>query len=223
MNSFKNNRISQKNNSKQLFQYIFFLGFFLLFSVNGWAQPTASISGSATVCLNADPPVITFTGASGTTPYSFSYTLNGVPGSISTDVGSSIVTILAPTGTSGEFTYSLVSVTDGGGTTVPATGSAIITVVDDPSISVNPVSPSSAVCIDGTLPALTVTASGGTPTLLYQWYSNTTNSTTGGTHSQVLTASSYTPLTTTAGTLYYYCVVSATGSGCGTVTSTRQQ
>ena len=96
---------------------------------------------------------------------------------------------------------------------------AAVTVVADPAITANPVSPS-AVCVGGTLPALTVTASGGTPTLLYQWYSNTTNSTTGGTVVTVPLGNSYTPLTTTAGTLYYYCVVSATGSGCGTDVST---
>ena len=45
--------------------------------------------------------------------------------------------------------------------------------------------------------------------LAYQWYSNTVNSTTGGTKiSTSGTATTYSAPTTTAGTSYYYCVVS---------------
>lgn len=54
--------------------------------------------------------------------------------------------------------------------------------------------------------ALSVTvaaAEGGT--LSYQWYSNTTNSSEGGT--PVGTDETYTPSTATAGTTYYYCIV----------------
>ncbi len=61
--------------------------------------------------------------------------------------------------------------------------------------------------------ALRVNAS-GTATLTYQWYSNTNNSTSGGT--LVGSGTTYTPLTATVGTLYYYAVV--TGN-CGTATS----
>ena len=46
-------------------------------------------------------------------------------------------------------------------------------------------------------------------TVAYQWYSNTVNSATGGT--QIATggaATTYSAPTTTAGTIYYYCVVS---------------
>jgi hypothetical protein len=72
--------------------------------------------------------------------------------------------------------------------------------------------PSTAVqniCLNGTATALTVVAS---PVTLYQWYSNTTSSNTGGTLIPGATTSTYTPPTTVLGTLYYYCVVS--NSGC---------
>ena len=47
--------------------------------------------------------------------------------------------------------------------------------------------------------------------LKYQWYSNTTNSNTGGAAINGATAATFTiPKTLTAGTYYYYCVVSAT-------------
>ncbi len=55
----------------------------------------------------------------------------------------------------------------------------------------------------------------GTDITSYQWYSNTTNSNSGGT--LVGSSATFTPLTTAGGTTYYYVVV--TGS-CGTVTST---
>ena len=50
----------------------------------------------------------------------------------------------------------------------------------------------------------------------YQWYSNVTNSTTDGTLISDAISASYTPLTTTTGTTYYYCV--ATYEEC-TITS----
>lgn len=55
--------------------------------------------------------------------------------------------------------------------------------------------------------ALSITATGTDVT--YQWYSNTTKSTTGATKLTGQTSSSYTPSTTTTGTKYYYCVASS--------------
>jgi len=39
--------------------------------------PTASISGATAVCQNSSAPDITFTGANGTAPYTFTYQVNG--------------------------------------------------------------------------------------------------------------------------------------------------
>ncbi|MFF5995168.1 S-layer homology domain-containing protein, partial [Lysinibacillus sp. KU-BSD001] len=70
---------------------------------------------------------------------------------------------------------------------------------------------------------LNVAASGGV-SLSYQWYSNTTNSTSGGTLIPGATSATYAPPTDTAGTMYYYVVVTntdsnATGNQVATVTS----
>ncbi len=62
--------------------------------------------------------------------------------------------------------------------------------------------------------SLTVKANGSSP-LTYQWYSNTTNSTTGGTPVGT-NASFYTPSNTETSSLYYYCVVT---NACGSDTS----
>lgn len=63
--------------------------------------------------------------------------------------------------------------------------------------------------------ALTVKAevnnvTGTAPEISYQWYSNTTNSTEGGSEIKDSTKVSYTPDVTTAGTTYYYCKATAT-------------
>jgi uncharacterized protein (TIGR02145 family) len=53
--------------------------------------------------------------------------------------------------------------------------------------------------------ALTVSATGDAP-ITYQWFSNTTNSNTGGTAITGATGASFTPPSTTIGTRYYYVV-----------------
>lgn len=66
-------------------------------------------------------------------------------------------------------------------------------------------------CVGAAFTPITVTATG--TSLIYQWFSNTTGSNTGGTllgSSNGAQTSSYTPQSNTAGTLYYYCVVSGT-------------
>ena len=112
------------------------------------------------------------------------------------------------------FTYILtVKRTNG----CEATQEVKVTVQPAPSISTQPIAPA-AYCQGVTATALTVTANthGVTGTLSYQWYSNTSNSTTGGTPVGT-NANSYVPLTTTGITLYYY--VKITNSTCGEVLS----
>ena len=90
-----------------------------------------------------------------------------------------------------------------------------------PSISIS-TQPASAEYLTGaTVKPLTVVATLDGYTLSYQWYKNTTNSNTGGTVISGATTNSYTPtLPSTAGTTYYYCVVTATKDGSETLTAT---
>ncbi|MCX6226455.1 MAG: T9SS type A sorting domain-containing protein [Bacteroidia bacterium] len=72
-------------------------------------------------------------------------------------------------------------------------------------------------CVGGTFSAISVTATGAG--LTYQWYSNTSAVNSGGTQmdpSNGAQTSTYTPQAASAGTLYYYCIVSGT---CGSLTS----
>ncbi len=101
----------------------------------------------------------------------------------------------------------------------PTNGSTIkiINGNDDPLVlatfSTQP-APSTTYCQNDAASALSVSTSGSVSGL--QWYSNTTNSYTGGTPILNATGFSYTPSTTTPGTTYYY--VQLTNS-CGPVNS----
>ena len=110
----------------------------------------------------------------------------------------------AATAYSGNITASSTGATS---QNVAATGTGVNT-----TISTQPSSAAATYCPSGTATALTVAATAASGSAFsYQWYSNTSASTSGGTMVGT-NAASYTPLTTTNGTLYYYCVV----SGCGT-------
>ncbi len=102
----------------------------LMLSAKGWGQPipTATISGAATVCQDAFPPNITFTGADGTPPYTFNYTINNVPFQSSPTTSGNSVTVSVPTSTAGTFTYSLISVIDASLIPNAQSGFAVVTV-----------------------------------------------------------------------------------------------
>lgn len=72
-----------------------------------------------------------------------------------------------------------------------------------PAITIQPTGAN--YCQNATATALSVTATGATS---YQWFSNTTNSTSGSTLISGATASTYTPPTTAVSSLHYYVVVS---------------
>ena len=87
-------------------------------------------------------------------------------------------------------------------------------------VSITNLTPTSqTICLNSTAQALSLTTA-VTPSnfapLHYQWYRNTTNSTTGGTAITGANAATYTPPTNVAGTFYYYVVVTA---DCSTATS----
>jgi uncharacterized protein YjdB len=87
-----------------------------------------------------------------------------------------------------------------------------ITDAEPPSITSHPQS-DATYNHNATATALSVAASvGDGGTLSYQWFSNTTNSTSGGTLISGATGTTYTPLTSAVGTLYYYVVVTNTNN-----------
>jgi hypothetical protein len=79
------------------------------------------------------------------------------------------------------------------------------------------------ICQNQAIGGITVSPSGGLGTFSYQWYSNTVNSTIGGTDlgnaNGAQTATYTPPASATPGTTYYYCVISQSVANCGPVTS----
>jgi hypothetical protein len=134
--------------------------------------PTASISGTTAVCKDATAPNVTFTGAGATAPYTFTYKINGGADLTVTTASSSAnsVTVAAPTGTAGTFTYTLISVVDASSTTCSQlqTGSAVITVT--PLTVAGSISGGTTVCFVSNTTTLTLSGNtGGT----IQWQSST--------------------------------------------------
>lgn len=191
-----------------------------VFTVN--PAPTITPLISSTVCIGGNPNVLSFTisGATGTPTYQWysnsannTTTGTAIPGEINT-------TYNPPSTAIGTLYYYCIITLPTGGCSNIKTNTATVVITPLPTISTPPIATQN-LCVGGAIPSpLSVTATGGTGTLTYQWYSNTTNSTTGAT-TVGTNLPTYTPPTfNTIGTFYYYVVVSATGSGCGTVTST---
>ena len=74
---------------------------------------------------------------------------------------------------------------------------------------------------DASASALTVAATAGGGTVTYQWYSNDENNTTTPTTLTNCTTATYTPLTSSVGTKYYYCVATNSTAGCSTTTTSN--
>jgi len=164
------------------------------------ALPTAAISGSTAVCLNGTAPVITFTGAAGVAPYTFTYNINGgAPQTVTTTSGNT-VTITAPTGTAGTFQYNLVSVQEGSANLCaqPQTGTATVTVNPLPTASI---SGSTEVCVNAPSPSITFTGAAGTAPFRFTYTIN------GGANQTITTTSGNSVTlavpTTAAGTFTY--------------------
>ena len=98
----------------------------------------ATISGSASVCLNSPSPIITFTATGGTSPYTFTYQLNGVlQNALVTSDSNNSVTLSTATSTAGAFTYTLLSVKDKSGKSEVETGTETVTVNALPDLTLN--------------------------------------------------------------------------------------
>jgi len=164
-----------------------------------------------TVCSGYNPSPIGSTAGGGQAPYTYQWFLNGDPINDATTSDYNENSIDTP----GIYSYN-VEVTDACGTTAASTPK-VITVLEDPTVTQQPAA-ITTVCENDNV-TLTGEVEGGTGTLTYEWYSNTTNSNSGGTLIPGADDLSYSPPTDVAGTYYYYFRFIATGSGCNLTTS----
>ena len=172
---------------------------------------TAQPLSSQTICVGGTIPAalsVAYTGGIGTPTYQW-YT--GTPTSAISGATNASYTPPAFT-TPGTFGYyaTITLAGSGCGSTTSQVGTVVV--VADPTVTA-PIA-TQTLCQTAAPAPLAITAAGGTGTFLYQWYSNTTNNNILGTLISGATANSYSPPTTTVGTLYYYCVVTTAASGC---------
>ena len=198
-------------------------------------QPTASqtVCTGATVTLSTTPQ-----GGTGTWTYQWYYnnTTNSNSGgtlisgatSSSYTLATGNLSLASPAGTGfvgGPIYYYCVATPTGytNGCNAVATNTAAVTIVAQPSLATP--TPATQTDCNGATPTNITTSVGntGVGTLSYQWYSSSSSTVnSGGTNlgsgngGQTLT---YTPPTSTNGTTYYYCVISATGMGCNAQSS----
>ena len=169
--------------------------------------PTASISGTTSVCIDDTNPEITFTGANGTAPYTFTYNINGGVSSTIVSTGNTAV-ISVNTSSYGTFTYNLVSVEDASSTNCSQTqtGSAVITVNISPTATI---SGSTTICQDATNPEITFTGANGTAPYTFTYNINGGANTTAVSTGNIATVSAN---SATEGTFTYNLVSVADAS-----------
>jgi gliding motility-associated-like protein len=190
-------------------------------TVNTGGSPAISVQpgGTSTVCLNAAFAAITVTATASETLsyqwYSNTTSSNSGGTSLGTVNGANTGSYTPQSGVEGTVYYYCIINNSCGSITSSVSGAMITnpaTVISSQSTAAQ------TKCRNESFTPITVTAAG--ISLAYQWYSNATSGNTGGTSLESnngANTNSYTPQATTAGTLYYYCVVTGT---CGTATST---
>ncbi|MFY9309971.1 MAG: PKD domain-containing protein [Bacteroidia bacterium] len=145
--------------------------------------PTATVTGTITVCKDAPSPNVVFTGAIGPEPYTFVYTLNGDTNTVMSTGDTAMVP--APTSTPGDYVYTLISVQDSSSTACYQLQNDSVVVVVNPlptaAVSLGGVA---EICQGGPSPSIVFVGSGGVPPYTFTYSINngasqTVNSTMG--------------------------------------------
>jgi large repetitive protein len=176
------------------------------------SDPRIVLNGALTVCSGGTATLTTTVDAgTGTCEIHWQSSLNGT---LWFDiVGERAVTYTTPELLQSTY-YRALRICDAAGCDTATSNTQLIQVVPDPQITTNPVGFSE--CLGGNIPLL-VTATGGTPALLYQWQISTDSLVFTDIPSANLF--NFTPNSSAVGTRFYRVIVSATGNGCGTDTS----
>ena len=105
------------------------------FKITVNSLPTATITSTASTCQGSDPPFVTFTGSNSVPPYTFTYQINGGLEQTITTISGNSVSLNVPTGSPGDFYYTIVNVTSSTGCSQLQSGSAVVTVNPNPSVT----------------------------------------------------------------------------------------
>lgn len=135
------------------------------------ALPTGSIIGSTIVCQNSSQPEVTFTGAGTVSPYTFTYTLNGMQHTVTTALGVNSAIVALPTSNVGNFDFELLSVQDASTIMCSQALSGIV------NITVNPLPNATitgdiALCLNENQPNVTFTGNNATAPYTFTYSMN---------------------------------------------------
>ena len=158
-------------------------------------------------------------GGSGTPSYKwFSHTINSNSGGTEIPLANSASYTPPSFGMVGTYYFYAEVSMSGGGCGAIYSNPAKIEVVADPVVTA-PALALQTLCEGATPIDLSILVNGGVGSYSYQWYENTADNTATGSIIPSAQSSSYTPITTSIGTKYYYCVVGQSGAGCGVVSA----
>ncbi len=193
--------------------------------VNGIQIDTNPLT-TESICVGGDissPLTVVHSGGAGTISYQWYSNITNSNTSGTLISGATNINYTPPSfNTSGNYFYYVVISLTGSGCSAIISEVAEVIVLDDPIITTQPLI-SQTLCQGTISQNLEVVASGGLGvTYNYQWYSNTSNTNTGGTLITGATNNTFTPPTTSVGTLYYYCEITQTASGCGVTSDTAE-
>ena len=178
------------------------------------ASTAGTVSANQTICVGSAPSGFSFTGISGSIQWQTSS-----DSLIWSNISGAITSVLTPAqiGVLNATTHYRVIVVNSG-CNVAISQIATIVVVADPTVT----APTSATYCQNASPVapLSVTVTGGTGTISYQWYSNTSNSSANGTPIAGATNNVYIPVVSVIGTTYYYCLITQTGANCSVTSAT---
>ncbi|RZL05894.1 MAG: PKD domain-containing protein, partial [Pedobacter sp.] len=200
--------VSNECGASAVFQKPFLINDIPILTTTPLTQTICSGTATTLVNLTSDLPGTTFTWTATATPGITGFIVSGSTNLIP------IQTIRTTNSSSGTINYVITPSLNG---CIGAPSNYVINVNPAPSITTQPAS--STVCQGGTptILAVALSSTSGNPT--YQWYSNTSNNTTTGTIISGETNPTFSPLSNTIGTTYYYCVISLTSGGCSSIKS----
>ena len=192
------------------------------FTVTGTLSAFTKCSGSAStpqsfnvsgVNMTAAISIAALTGFQYCLTEGGTYTTTLTVGAAGTIASTPIYVRMQSTANNATYAANNIVLSSSGATSVNVSASG--TVNTTANITTQPSTSAATYCSSATAVALSVTA-GSTVNLTYQWYSKTTSGNTGGTLIGGANSNTYIPSTSTAGVLYYYCVIT---NPCGSLSS----
>ncbi|MGB3948511.1 MAG: PKD domain-containing protein [Bacteroidia bacterium] len=133
--------------------------------------PTATISGSTVVCKDAAPPLILFTGAGATPPYTFVYTVNNDTNQVTTVNDNDTVSVIVPTTTTDTIVYALIEVKESSSLQCFQLQNSVATVVIKP-LPTAIIAGDTSVCQYSNTPSITFIGANGTPPYTFNYRIN---------------------------------------------------